>query len=228
VTQSTRSFVSSTLASIYGVTRSSATEMIDLDPTQRLGVFTQPAVIASHSGPTTTRLVKRGVFFVRKVMCMPLGAPPAGIDTSVPANAGATERERIATVTAQGQCVGCHAAINPFGFMQENYDAIGRWRTTDEGVPIDASISVSFLDEGPVVTDSPVDALRAFTRSWRFQQCFARQLFRFYTGRDETAGDDPVLRQMFTDFATADAQDIVGMLRTLASAATFSNRAGVK
>jgi len=94
-------------------------------------------------------------------------------------------------------------------------------------VPIDASISVSFLDEGPVVTDSPVDALRAFTRSWRFQQCFARQLFRFYTGRDETAGDDPVLRQMFTDFATGDAQDIVGMLRTLAGAATFSSRVGV-
>ena len=66
-----------------------------------------------------------------------------------------------------------------------------------------------------------------FTHSWRFQQCFARQLFRFYTGRDEAAGDDPVLRQMFTEFATADAQDIVGMLRTLANAATFSRRAGV-
>jgi len=228
LTEATQSIISSPEAFLYGVTPPAMPALIDLDPAKRFGIFTQPAVLASHSGPTTSRLVKRGVFFVRKVMCMPLGAPPAGIDTSVPANAGATERERIATVTAQGQCVGCHAAINPFGFMQENYDAIGRWRTTDEGVPIDASISVSFLDEGPVVTDSPVDALRAFTRSWRFQQCFARQLFRFYTGRDETAGDDPVLRQMFTDFATGDAQDIVGMLRTLASAATFSNRAGVK
>ena len=122
---------------------------------------------------------------------------------------------------------GCHAAINPFGFMQENFDAIGRWRTTDEGAPIDASISVDFLDEGPLATSSPVDALRAFTRSWRFQQCFARQLFRFYTGRDEAAGDDPVLRQMFIEFADGDAQDIVGMLRTLANSATFSRRAGV-
>ena len=51
----------------------------------------------------------------------------------------------------------------------------------------------------------------------RFQQCFARQLFRFYTGRDETAGDDPVLRQMFFDFANNDEQDIVQLLRTLAS-----------
>jgi hypothetical protein len=73
-------------------------------------------------------------------------------------------------------------------------------------------------------TSSPVDALRTFTRSWRFQQCFARQLFRFYMGRDETAGDDPTLRQMFYDFADNDEQDIVRMLRTLASSKTFSSR----
>ena len=51
-----------------------------------------------------------------------------------------------------------------------------------QGAPVDASISVDFLDEGPLATSSPVEALRAFTRSWRFQQCFARQLFRFYIG----------------------------------------------
>ena len=86
---------------------------------------------------------------------------------------------------------------------------------------------MGFLDEGPVATSSPVDALRTFTRSWRFQQCFARQLFRFYLGRDEVAGDDPVLRQMFFDFANGDQQDIVGMLRTLAAAPSFSRRTEV-
>jgi hypothetical protein len=69
-----------------------------------------------------------------------------------------------------------------------------------------------------------VEALKAFTRSLRFQQCFARQLFRFYTGREETAGDDPLLRKMFFDFANGNLQDIIGMLRTLASAPTFSRR----
>jgi hypothetical protein len=226
LTESTQSFVSGAEAFLYGVSAPAMPAWLELDPSRRLGIFTQPAVLASHSGPTTSRLVKRGVFFVRKVMCIPLGAPPAGIDTTVPSTAGATERQRVEVVTAQAKCAGCHASINPFGFMQENFDAIGRWRTTDEGAPIDASISVSFLDEGPVTTSSPVDALRAFTRSWRFQQCFARQLFRFYTGRDETAGDDPVLRQMFFDFASGE-QDIVAMLRTLASAPTFSRRAEV-
>jgi hypothetical protein len=224
VTEATQAFVSSASAFIYGKAAPSTPGFMDLDPTQRLGIFSQPAVLASHSGPTTTRLVKRGVFFTRKVMCLPLGNPPPDIDTSVPPTAGATERQRIESGTARAPCAGCHGYINPFGFALENFDAIGRWRTTDEGKPIEPSISVGFFDEGKLSVSSPVEALKAFTRSLRFQQCFARQLFRFYTGREETVGDDPVLRQMFFDFANGNQQDIIGMLRTLASAPTFSRR----
>ncbi len=224
LTESTQSFVSSQGAFLYGMGAPAAPAFVDLDPTERLGVFTQPAVLASHSGPTTTRLVKRGVFYTRKVMCMPLGAPPPDVDTTIPPTAGATERQRVESVTAQARCAACHAFINPFGFMQENFDAIGRWRTTDEGTPIDATISVDFLDEGKFTASTPVAALKGFTRSLRFQQCFARQLFRFYTGRDEAAGDDPVLRRMFFDFADGDKQEILGMLHTLASSPSFSRR----
>jgi hypothetical protein len=223
VTESNQAFVSNASAFLYD--RPASATFVDLDPAQRLGIFTQPAVIASHSGPTTTRLVKRGVFFTRKVMCLPLGNPPDDVDTTVPATPGATERQKIEQMTVPAKCAGCHAYINPFGFMQENYDAIGRWRTTDQGLPVDASISVDFLDEGPLKTNSPVEALRGFTRSLRFQQCFTRQLFRFYMGRREEAGDDPLLRQMFFDFANNGDQDIVRMLRTLASAPIFSQRA---
>jgi hypothetical protein len=224
LTHSTEAFASAPTAFLYGSSGASDGTLVPLDPAQRLGIFSQPAVIASHSGPTTTRLVKRGVFFTRKVMCLPLGAPPPGIDTTVPTTPGATERQRIESITTGQPCAGCHAFINPFGFMQENYDAIGRWRTTDEGLPIDASIMVDFLDEGPLSASSPVDALRGLTSSARFQQCFARQLYRFYLGRDEGAGDDPVLRQMFFSFADQGAQDILAMLRAFAASPSLSQR----
>ena len=224
VTQSTQSFVSDALASLYGVAKPGTTKLTALDPGQRLGIFTLPAVIASHSGPDTTRLVKRGVFFTRKVMCMPLGQPPAGVNTAIPADAKGTERQKVESVTQAGTCVGCHAVINPFGFMQENYDPLGRWRTTDNGFPIDAKIAVNFLDEGALATDNPVDALKGFTGSLRFKQCFARQLFRFYTGRDEGPADDPVLREMVFGFANNDAQVLVQLLRVLATSASFSQR----
>jgi hypothetical protein len=222
VTEATSAFASGSTTFLYGA--GTGTGELALDPTQRLGIFSQPAVIASHSGPTTTRLVKRGVFFTRKVMCLPLGVPPADVNTTLPENTEGTERERIESVTTPARCAGCHNFINPFGFMQESYDAIGRYRTQDNGKPVDTSISVDFLDEGQLTATSAVEALRGFTRSLRFQQCFTRQLFRFYQGRDEVAGDDPLLRQLFFEFAQNDSQDIVQMLKSLASSSLFHAR----
>jgi hypothetical protein len=224
VTQSTQSFVSDALASIYGVAAGGTSKLTALDPKQRLGIFTLPAVITSHSGPDTTRLVKRGVFFTRKVMCMPLGQPPQGTNTTIPPTATGTERQKVESVTQTGACPACHQVINPFGFMQENFDPLGRWRTLDNGLPVDPSVSVNFLDEGPFTANNPIDALKGFTSSMRFKQCFVRQMFRFYTGRDETSADDPTLRQMFFGFANNDEQAIVQLLRVLASSTSFSQR----
>ena len=176
---------------------------------QRMGIFSQSAVIASHSGPDGTRPIKRGVFWARKAMCMELEPPPKDLHAKLYELAGATERQRIEQSTQGAACAGCHKIINPFGFFQENYDALGRWRTHDNGHPIDARILIDFLGEETIETSNPVDALKAFTGSMMFKQCFVRQLFRFYMGRTEEAGDEPLLRRMFFTFANDDSQDIL-------------------
>jgi hypothetical protein len=224
ITQADDAIVSAALAEVYGVSKASPAELLKLDPMQRLGIFTQPAVIASHSGPTTTRLIKRGVFFTRKVMCLPLGLPPAGVNTTLPEGMFKTERERVEMATQSGTCQGCHSVINPFGFMQENYDAIGRYRTRDNGAAIDAHVMLRVLDEGPLDTSSPVEALSAITDSLLFEQCFTRQFFRFYLGREEMPEDNAALREMFIGFADKDRQDILRLMRTLALSTTFSQR----
>jgi Protein of unknown function (DUF1588)/Protein of unknown function (DUF1592)/Protein of unknown function (DUF1595) len=187
------------------------------NPAQRMGVLSMPAVVASHSGPTNTRPIKRGVFWARKVMCMELEPPPPGTSTDVKETPGMTERQRIEEVTKGKACIGCHKIINPFAFFQENYDALGRWRTTDNGSPIDASIMIDFLDEDPVKTTGPVDGIKTLTSSMMFKQCFVRQMFRYYMGRKEDASDDPLLRRMFFEFAYKDKQDILSAVQTLAS-----------
>jgi hypothetical protein len=224
LTEAEHALVSAPSAFLYGLDAAPPDGKHTPSPAERLGIFSQPAVVASHSGPTTTRLVKRGVFFTRKVMCLPLGVPPADVNTSIPEDVTGTERERIEGVTQEARCLGCHSFINPFGFMQENYDPIGRYRSLDAGKPVDASISVTFLDEGPLTAQTPVEALRGFTRSLRFQQCFTRQLFRFYTGRDETPGDDPLLRRLFFEFARDGSQGITALLEGLASEPSYSSR----
>ena len=115
--------------------------------------------------------------------------------------------------------------LDPFGFFQENYDAIGRWRAKEENVhPIDASIMIDFLDEKPTATDGPVEALEILTNSAMFKQCFVRQLFRFYMGRQEEASDEPLLRRMFFEFADQDRQDILQAVRMLASSDRIAMR----
>ena len=220
ITQSSQSFVSKALEPLYAGTKAAdaaGTKPVQLDAAQRFGIFSQPALIASHSGPTDTRPIKRGVFWVRKVMCMAMEPPPKHLDIKLYENTGATERQRIEQGTAQPACAGCHKIINPFAFFQERYDALGRWRSNDNGQPIDTSILIDFLDEAPTKTNTPTDAIKVLTSSAMFKQCFVRQLFRFYMGRDETASDDPILRQMFFEFARDDRQDIVAAVQTLTS-----------
>lgn len=219
ITQSTKTFVPKSMTQIYGegVATSTGSTLVDLDPAQRLGIFSQPAVLASHSGPTDSRPIKRGVFWVRKVMCMEMDAPPLGIEPKLVDEKGLSERQRIEQSTSGPACSGCHKVINPFAFFQENYDALGRWRTVDHGKPIDPSILINFLDEEPVKTATPVEALKMLTGSMMFKQCFVRQLFRYYMGRNEEPSDHPLLRRMLFEFAHNDEQDILRTIQVMAS-----------
>jgi hypothetical protein len=211
--------LSPALAPIYGIDAliETAGKPVEMEPAQRLGIFSKPAFIASHSGPTDTRPIKRGVFWVRKAMCMEMEPPPKELHAKLYDMVGATERQRIEQSTRGAACAGCHKVINPFAFFQENYDALGRWRTRDNGVAIDASILIDFLDEEPSKTTGPVEALKVLTSSAMFKQCFVRQLFRFYMGRSEEPGDDPLLRRVFFEFADQDRQDILKAVQMLVS-----------
>ncbi len=228
VTQSSVSFVPKSMADLYDLNPNVIVDEgpISLDPNKRLGIFSQPSVIASHSGPATTRPMKRGVFWLRKVMCMDMEPPPKGVDTTIPDTVKGSERQKIETVTNQAACMGCHTAINPFGFFHSNFDTIGKWRTLDDGYPVDSSLSTNILDEGPLRTTTPVEALRGLTGSAMFKQCFVRQMFRFYMGRTEETSDHPLLREMFYYFANNDEQDLLSLLVTLGNHPRFKQRQG--
>jgi len=80
------------------------------------------------------------VFLARNVLGLPL-RPPADAFTPLPAelHPNLTTRERVTLQTNPRACQTCHAVINPLGFLFERYDAIGRYRDKEQGLPIDAS-----------------------------------------------------------------------------------------
>ena len=109
----------------------------------------------------------------------------------------------------QAACPACHAFINPFGFMQENFDAhrpLADDRTT--GCPSTPSISVDFLDEGPLTASTPVDALQGLHRLAALQAVLRAPAVPVLHGpRRDARPTIPVLRQMFFEFANDDEQD---------------------
>ena len=49
-----------------------------------------------------------------------------------------TLKERIANHRDDPACYSCHARIDPWGIAFENYDAMGKFRTSIKGKPVDA------------------------------------------------------------------------------------------
>ncbi|MCA9684964.1 MAG: DUF1592 domain-containing protein, partial [Myxococcales bacterium] len=142
-------FVNDDLAPLYGVAApgSDAMTLVELDPSQRAGVLTQPGLLASTSHGISHSPIYRGVTMLDNILCTPVPAPPPGVldetePLPVPPEELCTTRDYVSkTHTNRAECEGCHNLIDPAGFVFEHYDALGRYRVTENDCPIDASAS---------------------------------------------------------------------------------------
>jgi hypothetical protein len=109
------------------------------------------------------------------------GAPPTSL------------RARMEQHRASPTCATCHSRIDPMGFPLENFDATGRYRTTDDGAPIDPT---STLADGTRI-DGP-QALRdeLLNRRDQFVHTLAEKLFTYALGRGVEYYDQPAIRQI--------------------------------
>jgi hypothetical protein len=90
---------------------------------------------------TRTSPVIRGKWILENL----LGTPPPRPPANVPAlkentiSSSLSVRQRLAEHRANPACAGCHSKMDPVGFALENFDAVGRWRTLEEGRPVDVT-----------------------------------------------------------------------------------------
>lgn len=215
------SYVNEDTAALYGVEGSFGPELerVDLDPSQRAGLFTQPGFIASHDGDTAP--IHRGIFINLYVLCTTLPAPPV---FDPPTLVGETRRERIDSITGPGTCgATCHAeAINPIGYPFETFDDFGRWRTEDNGLPINAAASFSF-EEGPVGFDGPVALAEAMAESLDAHRCYAQNWLEYSFGRPLQPGDSPVIDHIARS-SRSDDLSVKEILVGLVDSNLFRNR----
>lgn len=202
------SFPRGGLFDVYGIDQPSgfkAGTKVTLDGKQRGGLLTLPGFLVKHyRGDAQGSVVHRGITIRENLLCTPIEAPPPDVmATALAPAAGTTARDRFAAHEV-GSCAGCHSQMDPLGLAFENYDGLGRYRTMDGGITIDATGEV--VDGGPDLAGTFVGAVelgQKFAQSRTVADCVANQWFRFALGRIEASDDACSLKAVHEGFASS-------------------------
>lgn len=177
-------YLNGRLAALYGVQLPGDADFtkVRFEPGQRAGVLTHPYMLSVLAYPAESSPIHRGVFIGRGLLGITLRPPPSAFSPLPPElHPDLTTRERITLQTSQTACVRCHGVINPLGFALENFDAVGRWRSTEKGKPLD---DTGFYETraGPTAKFAGAQQLAAYLAgSDEVQASFSQQLFQHLT-----------------------------------------------
>jgi hypothetical protein len=196
-------FIDDRLADHYGVAApgSDTPVQVTLDPNIRRGVLTRAGFLTVQSGYDNSNPIVRGVFVRTALLCAHQNPPPPGIPRVPPGTTAAhTTRERFSEHVANPFCLKCHDAIDGIGFGFESFDGVGAYRTTENGIPIDASGKLlnSYDQDGPF--SGVIELEQKLAASGTVANCFVRQMFRNATGAAETPDDEAFLGALAEHF----------------------------
>ncbi len=175
---------------------------VKFDRAQRAGIFTHPFLLATFSYVRSSSPVHRGVFLTRNVMGRLLKPPPMAIEFKDERfDPTLTMREKVASMTDKASCMGCHVTINPLGFTLENFDAVGRYRTTDNNKPVNAVSDYVTSDGDVVKLQGPRDLATYAVSSVQAQRGFVQQMFHFTVKQPAAAYGLDTLDKLNENFA---------------------------
>jgi mono/diheme cytochrome c family protein len=168
---------------------------VSLAGTGRGGIMTHGSILMVTSYPTRTSPVLRGKWVLENILGAPPPPPPPDVpvlDERAEQSAG-NLREALEQHRANPACAVCHSRLDPLGFALENFDAVGEFRSEDDGGPVEAS---GALPDGTLV-DGPLglrDVLLA--RQDEFVEALAERLLTYALGRGLESYDRPAVREI--------------------------------
>lgn len=208
------------VAEFYGVDASNLGETyqrVDLDG-RYAGILSQPGLLALHASRNNTSPVHRGLFIRESFFCQPPPPMPDVIPEAPDVDLSLPTREQYIQHAEDPACSGCHLLMDPIGFGFESFDAIGRYRAEQAGVPIDDSGEIF----GTADADGPFDGVAelgaTLAGSAEVRDCVTSQWFTFAFGRSEEEADAATLAAMRDRFVETDLD-----LQALIIATTLSD-----
>lgn len=188
-----RTFLNRELASVYRVpapAREGFAEYVYPPDSPRAGFLGQLSFLGLNSHSVASSATLRGLFIRERLLCKRINPPPVNVSTALPeVDADArTLRDRLSTHATEPSCAGCHDLTDPIGLGLENFDAMGQFRTTDNGGDIDPA---GDLDGAPFA-DARGMAEQVVSHA-EFASCFVSNLYRYATGHEENFTELPIL-----------------------------------
>ena len=176
---------------------------------QRGGVPTMASVLIKASYPRRTSPVLRGRWILEELLGSKVPPPPPNVPSLDEGGSVATTaslRERLELHRQKPECASCHQRMDPLGFGLENYDAVGRWRTEDSGVAIDAS---GTLPSGESFSGPAELKKLLMVRKDEFQLHAVRKLVGFALGRDLNKFDQCIIDSSIKRLKEENRADVI-------------------
>ena len=189
-------FVNERLARHYGLNGifGSRFRRVTVTNPARRGLLGHGSILALTSHAERTSPVVRGKWILENILGTPPPPPPPEVPALPPPEAGTTPktmRERMVQHRASPTCAGCHRIMDPIGLALENFDAVGAWRQTDGGHPIDASAE---LPDGTTVDGAAGLRGALLARPDVFVTTMTEKMLTYAIGRGLTHRDMPAVR----------------------------------
>jgi hypothetical protein len=231
---SRKSFIDKNLANIYGIP--APTTGLDADgfgqvelPANRAGMLTMPSLLTARSRPDHASVVGRGLLVNDAILCQQNPAFPEDLTAQIEAvnsmQMNLSEREKSDYRGNTAPCSGCHRSFDPYGIALENYNLVGKFRTTDEqGRPIDASVTLPDTVGGGTAADA-VAVGQALATSGAFSACVATKLLTYALAETGVKGDSCATKVVADSFKNSD-QSFAALVKAVAISKTLTHRSG--
>ena len=210
-------FVNDRLARHYSIPNVYGTQFRRVAVTNeaRKGLLGHGSILALTSQNNRTSPVLRGKYVLTNI----LGTPPPEAPANVPPldetpGKARSMRDRMEEHRRNPACAGCHKLMDPIGLSLENFDGIGRWRTTDNGAAIDASAQ---LADGSSVAGPAELRQLLLRRPDMFARNVTEMLLTYALGHKVEHYDMPYLRAILREAGKTDyhfSSLVLGIVRS--------------
>ena len=199
---------------------------------RRAGVLGQASILTLTSYANRTSPVTRGKWVLENLLGAPPPPPPADVPDLESRGEGeppTSLRELMEVHRANPACAACHRTMDPLGFSFENFDGIGRWRTTeDTGVP--GELGPAIDPSGVAPDGTPFAGASGFRRilasQGEFIHTLTERLLTYAVGRRLEAADMPDVRRILREAEEEDSRWSAVILAIVKSAPFQTRRIG--